>query len=250
MKALVDKDYKHTEREIEEALHTAHEAAEALNALTQDLGAFNLQDYLRIEGRVGLSDLRTFAEKAILRLGGSVLPHGEAVRIEVPEQLQSIRGVAPSYEAATFDRQVAMRKRQTELMGIGHPLIDALLSFLQSPQVSGELTSRKADDGGGAKLVVRALISIEGEARQAHNEVKVIQIDVNGAVTLLPEDWDLKWLEDADKSKVAHEAVGLSLEIWRGTYESTIGALLTQTRVKVENPLAARVKLLGLSVVV
>jgi superfamily II DNA or RNA helicase len=248
MKALVDKDYERTEREIEEALQTAKEAAEALSALTQDLGTFNLQDYLRIEGRVGLTDLRKFTEKAILRLGGSVLPHGESLRIEVPDQLQAIRGVAPSYEAATFDRQVAMRKRQTELMGIGHPLIDALISFLQSPQVSGEVTSWKADGGASAKLVVRAQISIEGEARQAHNEVKIIQIDANSGITLLPEDWDLQWLEDADKSEAAHEAVNLPLETWRGSYQSTIGALLTQTRVKVETPLAARVKLLGVSV--
>jgi superfamily II DNA or RNA helicase len=251
MKALVDKDYKRTEREIEEALHTAQEAAKALNALTQDLGAFNLQDYLRIEGRVALDDLRKFAEKAILRLGGSVLPHGESIRVEVPEQLQSTRGVAPRYEAATFDRQVAMRRRQTELLGIGHPLIDALISFLQSAQIPGEVTCRKADDANDVRLLVRAQISVEGETRQAHNEIKIVGIDANGGVTLLPEDWDLKWLEGPDKTEPASRNGDRELpwDTWRGSYESTIGALLTQTRVKVDNPLAARVKLLGLSVI-
>jgi SNF2 family DNA or RNA helicase len=248
MKALVDKDYNRTEREIEEALNTAHEAAEALSALTQDLGAFNLQDYLRIEGRIELGDLRKLAERAILRLGGSVLPNGEVMRIEVPEAIQSMRGVSPYYESATFDRQVAMRKRHVELLGIGHPLVDALLSFLQSPKISGEVTYRRANGTGGPKLVVRAQISIEGEGRQGYNELKLIQIDANGAVTLLPEDWDLKWLDESD-AQAETEISKLPWETWRGSYESTIGALLTQTRVKVENPLAARVKLLGLSVV-
>jgi SNF2 family DNA or RNA helicase len=250
MKALVDKDYKRTEHEIEAALNTAHEAAEALSALTQDLGAFNLQDYLRIEGRVELSDLRKLAEQAILRLGGSVLPSGEVTRIEVPEQLQSMRGVAPYYESATFDRQVAMRKRQVELLGIGHPLIDALFSFLQIPKMSGEVTCRRTNGTDAPKLVVRAQISIQGEGRQAYNELKIIQIDSNGTVALLPEDWDLKWLDNKeDKPAPDNEHPDLPWETWRGSYESTIGALLTQTRVKVDNPLAARVKLLGLSVI-
>jgi hypothetical protein len=100
------------------------------------------------------------------------------------------------------------------------------------------------------RLVVRAQISIEGETRQAHNEIKIIQIDANGSVSLLPEDWDLKWLDNKeDKPAPNNEHPDLPWETWRGSYESTIGALLTQTRVKVDNPLAARVKLLGLSVI-
>lgn len=215
------------------------------------MGAFNLQDYLRIEGRVGLGDLCKLAEKAVLRLGGSVLPSGEVMRIQVPEELQSMRGVSPYYESATFDRQIAMRKRNVELMGIGHPLIDALLSFLQTPKIPGEVTYRKVDGTSGTKLVVRAQISIEGEGRQAYDELRIIQIDANSVVSLLPEDWDLKWLEDSGKNDTAPtiEIVNLPWDTWRGSYESTIGALLTQTRLKVENPLAARVKLLGLSII-
>jgi len=37
---------------------------------------------------------------------------------------------------------------------------------------------------------------------------------------------------------------------WRQSYESAIGAILTQTRLKVENPLSARVQLLGVSLLV
>ena len=161
-----------------------------------------------------------------------------------------MRGVSPYYKSATFDRHVAMRKRHVELLGIGHPFIDALLSFLQSPKVSGEVTYRRVNGAGGPKLVVRAQISIEGEGRQTYNELKIIQLDANGAVSLLPEDWDLNWLdENSSEPPLNGESPKLPWDAWRGSYESTIGALLTQTRVKVENPLAARVKLLGLSVI-
>ena len=75
MKALVDKDFKRTEREIEQALNNAKEACKTISSLTQDLTPFNLQDYLQIEGRVTLGDLKEWAEHGILRLGGSFLPH-------------------------------------------------------------------------------------------------------------------------------------------------------------------------------
>lgn len=250
MKALVDKDYERTEREIEEALHIAKEAAEALTGLTQDLGTFNLQDYLRIEGRIALTDLRKFVEQAILRLGGSMLPNGDLLTIHVPEQLQSTRGVAPVYEAVTFDRQVAMRKRQAELLGLGHPLIDALLSYLQGPSMPGEVTYYGPNGGDGPKVIVRAEISIEGEARQSYQELKLIQIDSSGDVALLPEDWDLKWLQTASTAEPSPNTnrAALPWDTWKQLYESTIGAVLTQARVKVDRPLAARVKLLGVSV--
>jgi superfamily II DNA or RNA helicase len=253
MKALVDKDYKRTEREIEEALQKAHEAAEALSGLTQDLGTFNLHDYLRIEGRVTLSDLRKFAEQSILRLGGAVLPNGEITRIEAPDKLQAARGVAPRYDAATFDRQVAMRKRQIELMGIGHPFIDALIAFLQGPRTSGEVTLLKTNGTSTEpRLLTRSLITVEGEARQTHNEVKIIQFNKDGQAALVPEDWDLRWLDTHNKARSILDLrlESLPWEAWHRAYESTVGALLTQARLEVDNPLAARVKLLGISVVV
>jgi len=252
MKAVLDKDYKRTEREIEEALQKAREASDALNGLTQDLSTFNLQDYLRIEGRVTLRDLHAFAEQSVLRLGGTILPNGEALRVDVPEPLQAIKGVSAKYEAVTFDRQVAMRKRKTELMGIGHPMIDALLSYLQSSAMQGEVTVIKSNGTSTEpKLVVRALITIEGEGKHAHKEVKIIQIDKHGQVTELPEAWDLNWLGNKPKplADVGLDASTLPWDHWHRTYDSTIRVLLTQTRVKVEAPVAARVKLLGLSVV-
>ncbi len=249
MKALVDKDFKRTEREIEEALKNAREACEAVNSLTQDLSTFNLQDYLQIEGRVTLGDLREWAEHGILRLGGTVLPRDEAFKVEVPSELQNIRGVSARYEMVTFDRQTAMRKRRVELMGIGHPLVDALLSFHQSSGFRGEVTCLHASDSTQPVLVLRALLTIEAEAKHTHREVKVVQIDQQGQVRVLSDEWDLELLRSAHFKTARAPAAPADLpwELWKQTYDGTIGALLAQTRLKVDNPLSARVQLLGLS---
>jgi len=278
MRALVDKDFVRTEREIEEALKKAREAAEAVERFTQDMSAFNLQDYLRIEGRVGLADLKEWAVQAILRLGGTVLPDNGTARIGSPAVLQARLGVAARYDAATFDRQVAMKVRRSDLMGIGHPLIDALLTYLRGPSFQGEVACfRRQEGAGNERLLVRALLHVEGEGRHIVRETKLLQMDKAGNVSLLPEDWDLNMLKrrgDGDNADGAgsppcavlpapapsgntdgapENAAGrvdpdpLPWDAWRQAYESTIRAVLTQTRLKVENPLSARVQLLGIS---
>ncbi len=139
-KALVDRDYKRTEREIADAIERARRASEALRSLAQDLKAFNLEHYQAIRGHFTLADLRIFGEKAILRLGGVFMPQGEIIHIETPPVLLGYPNVAPVYDDATFDRDVAMRRRKAHLMGLGHPLIDALISYLQSSRHPGEAT--------------------------------------------------------------------------------------------------------------
>jgi hypothetical protein len=94
---------------------------------------------------------------------------------------------------------------------------------------------------------------VEGEARQTHNEVKIIQIDKDAQAAVVPEDWDIRWLDTRNKTPSISDSrrlESLPWEAWRRVYESTVGAVLTQARLEVDNPLAARVKLLGISVVI
>ncbi|MEI8141072.1 MAG: hypothetical protein WCI03_14545 [bacterium] len=74
----------------------------------------------------------------MIRLGGSVLPSGEFWRIQTPDCLKVYPLVAPRYENVTFDRELATRTKKCELFGVGHPLIDALLSYLQNAPFSGD----------------------------------------------------------------------------------------------------------------
>jgi len=160
--ALLHRDYQRTEQEIAEAIKVAKDASESLRQLTQDLSSFNLEYYRELEGKFTLEDLKRFTEKAILRLGGSFIPSGEIIQITVPPALRKYPEVASRYENVTFSRKTATRKRNVDLLGIGHPLIDALLDFYKSESVSGELLNVKCD-GVAPNLTARYLFIIEFE---------------------------------------------------------------------------------------
>lgn len=137
--ALLNRDYDRTEQEIIEAIRQAKEASNALRQLTQDLTAFNLENYIKLRGKYSLDDLRLFCEKAIISLGGSFIPSGEIISIVVPPALKKYPGVSSRYENATFSRKIATRKKGIDLMGVGHPLVDALIDYYRSETISGDI---------------------------------------------------------------------------------------------------------------
>ncbi|GFP19629.1 hypothetical protein HKBW3S03_01134 [Candidatus Hakubella thermalkaliphila] len=142
-KALVDKDYQRTEREIIEAIEKAHQASEALRQLAQDLESFNFGRYRNMKGPFALDDLKLFVKRGVLRLGGAFIPQGDVIYIETPKVLHQYPNVSPRYENVVFDRKLAMRKRRADLFGLGHPLVDALIEHLRSPLFSGEVSIHK-----------------------------------------------------------------------------------------------------------
>jgi len=145
-KALMDRDYRRTAEELERMMETAVAASQALQSLAQDLTTFNLEHYRKLQGELTLDDLKTFVEKGILRLGGSFIPEGDFYRIETPEVLLNYPNVAARYETACFRRDVAMRRRAADFMGIGHPLVDAMISHFQQASWGGDVTVLTAED--------------------------------------------------------------------------------------------------------
>jgi hypothetical protein len=160
--ALLNRNYERTEQEIAEAIQVAKNASEALRQLTLDLSTFNLEYYRELEGKFTLENLKRFTEKAILRLGGSFIPSGDLIQIIVPPALKKYPDVASRYENVTFSRKTATRKKNVDLLGIGHPLIDALLDFYKSESVSGELLNTECD-GMDPCVTTRYLFTIEFE---------------------------------------------------------------------------------------
>lgn len=144
--ALLNRDYHRTEQEILEAVRQAKEASNALMQLTQDLTTFNLENYIKLKGKYSLDDLRLFCEKAIISLGGSFIPSGDIISIVVPPALRKYPGVSSMYENATFSRKTATRKKGMDLMGIGHPLVDALIDYYRSEAVSGDVLNVTNED--------------------------------------------------------------------------------------------------------
>lgn len=197
--ALLYRNYERTEQEIAEAIQVAKDASEALRQLTQDLSTFNLEYYRKLEGKFTLEDLKRFTQKAILRLGGSFIPSGDLIQIGVPPVLRKYPDVASRYENVTFSRKTATRKRNVDLLGIGHPLIDALLTFYKSESVSGGLLNIRCDSAPTC-LTARYLFTIEfedGTRRELYQSFLIDGEEVLGDLDFLLRD-DFKEMGSAE----------------------------------------------------
>ncbi len=248
-RALVDKDYLRTEKEITEAMQNALQASEALKSLTMDLKTFNLQEYLDIEGKFSLGDLKTFTQTAILRLGGSILPKGEFLSIVTPKPLLKYTNVLPKYELVSFDREAAMRKRSAELFGLGHPLIDALIDYMQQITTLGDVTSMNSTDNADTYAIVNTLLTVDLEGGKQHREFKIIRTTSSGDAQVLTDDWLLKRLSMDITQRNAKGSKMNWIEI-KQSYEGAIGVILTQIKSSLERPIGARVRLLGVAEVI
>ena len=186
-RALVDRDYRRTEAEIARMLAEANRAREALGALTQDIGGFNLEDYHRIEGRHTLAELGRWVRSAVLRSGGAAVPDGEFWTIHTPDILLHRFHLAPRYERLCFDRALAMRTRNSELGGVGHLLVDALLTVSLEPAFMGEIA--RLDDGG--TIVARYLVRYEDDDHRPTARVITLEGRPDGRVESV--EW-IEWL--------------------------------------------------------
>lgn len=184
--ALVDKDYRRTEAELARMLADANRAREALAVLSQDFSSFNLENYRRIEGRHTLLELGAWVRAMVLHMGGAAVPDGSFWALHVPEALQRQYHLAPRYERVCFDRDLALRARDSELGGIGHPLVDALLQEARDPSFAGSV----ARLGSGAEVFARYLVHYEDEGGKAKSRVMTFRQTSNRPPEPLPSiDW-------------------------------------------------------------
>jgi SNF2 family DNA or RNA helicase len=180
-RALVDRDYRRTDAEMQRMLQEALRAREALDRLTQDMGQFNLEHYRTLEGRYSLEELGEWVRMAILKLGGGAIPAGNFWTFLCPEQLQRKYRLLPRYERVCFERDLALRTRRCELGGIGHPLVDALLEETRSASFVGDV----ADLGAGG-VCARYLIRRRDDRNSVQSRVVTLAYDqANGDVRTL-----------------------------------------------------------------
>lgn len=247
-KALVDKDYRRTEREISEAVERAREASEALRNLTQGLDAFNLEDYRQLRGHFTLEDLQAVVTAAVLRLGGAVLPDGELLRIEAPPALRGATGIAARYENVTFDRSLAMRTRKAQLFGLGHPFVDALLGYLRSPRFRGDTTVLLAADGA-AKWSLRFVVEADLEGGRRQRMYEHFWVGDDGTWEEAPDRADIGTLTDRPPGTGDPPA-----NAWReqvvliqGRAIQAEGDLLARVRSRFDGVLSVRARLVGVA---
>jgi superfamily II DNA or RNA helicase len=179
--ALIDRDYNRTSRELDRMMQMAQRARTALQDLSQDLTHFNLEQYRRISGQFHLKQLGDWCREAVLRLGGSAVPNGEFWQIITPECLKSFPNVGARYDRVTFDREIATRKRGTELFGIGHPFVDALVRFLQNPPFPAEVACLPGNLNG---TTIEARYRVTWDRADKAAVSSIVIVGVNGAARI------------------------------------------------------------------
>lgn len=248
-RALIDKDYDRTENDIKTALQQAKEASEALSSLTQDLHSFDLQSYLNLEGKFTLKNLETFMTKALIRLGGSILPDGEFFKVETPEILLSYPGILPRYNNVTFDREKSMRKKSAELFGLGNPLVNATIEHYQSVELKGDVSSLgKEQFEVDPYVMISTLIIFELENGNIVKELNLLRLNKNGDVMPLSGNWLINKLE----SKLKLPTIGHGTFEWDKImldYQTALNAIVAQLKSSKEKLLSSRTKMMGIGVV-
>ncbi len=173
--ALIDRDYDRTAQEIKEALEKAKEASQAIREFSQELSSFNMEKYAEIRGKYDLADLGHFVQKTIFRFGGSFIPSGDLAEIITPKNLLTYKGVAPHYSRVTISRKLATRKKGVDLLGIGHPLVDAIIKHLQTDSISSDVTHIQLPDAPPACICyyLYTMRLAEGTARSLVRPIAV-----------------------------------------------------------------------------
>ncbi len=233
--ALINKNYTRTGEEIAEALRQAKESSNALRQLAQDLKTFNLENYIELKGKYTLEDLKLFCEKAILRLGGSFVPSGEIVSIVVPPALKKYAGISSHYENVTFSRKIAIRKKGIDLMGVGHPLVDALISHYNGDAISGDILISK-NNGIPDIFSARYLFTMDFEdstKKELYKEFVLSGNQVKSDVELLMQQ---EWKEDRTVTNLKEMDEQISIRV--RNFEA-------QLRSECEGVLSVRTKCVG-----
>lgn len=245
-KALLDRDYTRTETELAKMVQTAAEASKAIQSLAQDLTAFNLEHYRKLQGELALDDLRTFVEAGILRLGGTIIPDGDFWRIGTPEALLACPDVSARYDTACFRRDVAMRRKNAEFMGIGHPLVDAMIEHFRRSSWPGDVAALGV--GEPTRLSVRFVLEATIEDGSCTRAYESADLGGDGSWQRRSPKRDVQaLLKKTHDAAVA--AVPMEMSAVRERVNSAIADAEAECRAKHSRALSVRGRLVGLATV-
>jgi len=138
-RALVEGNLnKQTRKEMSEAVERAKRAYEiATQSLFRDVSSYSFDSYQReIATDLSLADLQRFSE-TFLAMHRRQVQHKEPFsQFLVPDVLKPF-GLPERYTNATFDRELAIRRSDADLLALGHPFIDAMLAYAGSYDFGG-----------------------------------------------------------------------------------------------------------------
>ena len=111
-----------------------------------------------------------------------MLPTGEFWQIAAPDCLKGFSQVNPQYNIVTFDRALSTRTKKSELFGIGHPLVDALLTYLQNAPFDADTAYLPA--AGGKTDFVEARYRVTWHRPEQPTSSSVVRVILNGSATV------------------------------------------------------------------
>jgi ERCC4-related helicase/HKD family nuclease len=138
-RAMVEGDLnKQTQQEIAEAVQRARRAYEiATQSLFRDVSSYSFDSYQReLASDLTLSDLQRFSEKFLAMHRRQVQRRAPFLEFLVPDVLKPF-DLPERYRTATFDRELAITRSDAEFLALGHPFVDAMLSYVGSYDFGG-----------------------------------------------------------------------------------------------------------------
>lgn len=139
IRAMVEGDLnKQTQKEIAEAVERAKRAYEiATQSLFRDVSSYSFDSYRReLAADLSLTDLRIFTERFLTKHRRQLQQKDSFLEFLVPDVLKPYNQ-PERYRTATFERTLAIERPDVEFLALGHPFIDAMLSYVGSYDFGG-----------------------------------------------------------------------------------------------------------------
>lgn len=106
-------------------------------SLFRDVSSYSLDSYRReLASELTLNDLQGFAERFLSRHRRQLQQKDGFLEFLVPDVLKAF-DLPERYRTTTFDRQLAIRRTDAEFLALGHPFVDAMLSYSGSYDFGG-----------------------------------------------------------------------------------------------------------------
>lgn len=144
-RALVEGNLnKQTQQEIVKAVERARRAYEiATQSLFRDVSSYSFDSYRReLAADLTLNDLRGFTERFLAKHRRQVQQKPPFLEFVTPDILKPF-GLPERFRAATFDRELAIKRTDADFLALGHPFIDAMLAYVGSYDFGGLTAARR-----------------------------------------------------------------------------------------------------------
>ena len=151
-RALVEGNLNNqTQLELFEAIERAKKAYElATTSLFRDVSSYSFDKYQKeLATDLSLADLKDLTESFLKMHHRKVEVKDGLISFITPDVLGE-KQLVERYSNVTFNRELATKRSDLEFLALGHPFIDAMLSYIGSYDFGG-LTSRRIINYNGLK---------------------------------------------------------------------------------------------------